>query len=420
MKRFLIIMICAGLPMSLCAQHFSNKAKVDPVNVTSFYKIKINPDIVSYSNDQFQDLRLFDNDGKEVPYLLNKEVVGEQNTAFATYGFKISNDGNKSIVIIENPNKDSIQQFLFEMKNANATRLLRISGSDNKADWYVVRDSFYFESLGDDNSPMIQRSLHFPETDYAFYEVEISNGANESPLNVIRVGKNSTSYIAALFQRVNNLSYKIVDSNKSTYIHFKMKPGNKIDKLSFNIDAPEMYKRSLIITKIMYADGQSNPSSTSNVSEISRIDNQTMNAELASNGSTNIDVGSFLGEEKCDSFIIQIQNLDDAPLHFKSIEAFQLGTTLTAKMEKGKTYFLYFGDSLLAAPAYDLVYFNKNIPANITSVNVQSVQAKDQPNKDEYNGDKDKWIVWAGLGIAGVTILLLTMNMMKKMKHTES
>jgi len=107
-------------------------------------------------------------------------------------------------------------------------------------------------------------------------------------------------------------------------------------------------------------------------------------------------------------------------LHFKSVEAFQLGTTITAKMEKGKSYFLYFGDSLLSAPAYDLVYFDKNIPDDITSVNVQAVQPKEQQNKDEYNGDKDKWIVWVGLGIAGVTILLLTLNMMKKMKHSDS
>ena len=422
MKRFIIIIIAAILPMSLWAQHFSNKAKVNPVSNTSFYNIRINTDVIGYCNDQLQDLRLFDNDGKEVPYLLKKQQANEQNTSFDTYPFTINKEGNKDIVVIENKNKDSIHQFLFEMKNADASRLIRISGSDNKANWFVVKDSFYFESYGNNNSPTIQKSLSFPETDYNFYKVEISNGSNESPLNIIRIGKNNSAAITAIYQRVNNLNYKMLDSNKCTFIHFKLKQSNKIDKLSFAIDAPEMYKRSIVITKFIRSQYPDNINYTASNSKSAKrnYEQATMSAELASNGSTNIDCANFLGEEKCDSFVVQIINQDDAPLHIQTITAFQLGTTITAKLEKEKTYFLYFGDSLLTAPVYDLVYFEKNISPKIETVDIQAIQPKEQKDKDEYNGNKDKWIVWIGLSIAGITILLLTINMMKKMKHAES
>lgn len=422
MKRFLTtIFVFVFLPISPWAQHFSNKAKVNSVTGNAFYRIKINSNIVAFCNNQLQDLRLFDNDGKEVPYLLNKEHLHEQHTTFNTYSFNQTKEGNKDIIIIENRNKDSIGQFLFEMKNADASRLIRISGSDNKDNWFVVRDSFYFESYGGNNSTMVQKTLQFPKTDYAFYKIEIRNNKNESPLNIVRIGNNNNATIPAIFQRVNGLSYTIIDSNKSTFIHFKIKPGNKIDRLAFTIDAPEMFLRSVIIKKFVAADYYSGNSGSAAISKKLRdYEPVTMNAELSSTYVNNIDCSQLLGNEKCDSFIIQVINKDDAPLHLKSIEGYQLGTTITAKLEKDKTYFLYFGDSLLTAPSYDLVYFNKNIPVDIKSIDVQEVQLKEQKDKDEYNGDADKWIVWIGLGLAGITILLLTINMMKKMNRNES
>jgi len=422
MKRFITIIALALLPISLWAQHFSNKAKVNPVTGNAFYKIKINADIIAFCNNDLQDLRLFDNDGNEIPYLLNKEHLYEQHTTFSTYSFNQTKEANKDIIIIENKNKDSIGQFLFEMKNADASRLIRISGSDNKDNWFVVRDSFYFESYGGDNTTMIQKSLQFPKTDYAFYKIEIRNNSNESPLNIIRIGNNNSSAIPAVFQRVNGITYTIADSNKSTFIHVRVKPGNKVDRLSFTIDAPEMFHRNVVIKKFINTGTYSNPSGSAIASKKIAREYQpvTMNAELSSTYVNNIDCSDFLGNEKCDSFIIQIMNQDDAPLHFKSIEGYQLGTTITAKLEKDKAYFLYFGDSLLTAPSYDLVYFNKNIPGNIKSIDVQNVQSKQQEDKDEYNGNKDKWIVWIGLGLAGITILLLTINMMKKMNHDQS
>lgn len=421
MKRFIVILTIITLPMTLWAQHFSHKAKVNPVSTDAFYKIRINADVVAFCNNQLQDLRLFDNDGTEVPYFLTKEQLNEQHTTFSTYAFKQTKDGNKDIIIVENKNKDSIGQFLLEMKNADASRLIRISGSDNKDNWFVVRDSFYFESYGDNNGTTIEKSLQFPKTDYGFYKIEIRNNNNESPLNIIRIGHKSNAFIAAVFQRVNGISYTVADSNKSTFIHFKAKPGNKIDRLAFTIDAPEMFFRKIIIKKFIADDYSDYSGSASGLKrKTSAYKPVTIEAELSSNYVNNVDCSDFLGVEKYDSFIIQIVNKDDVPLHFKSIEAYQLGTTITAKLGKDKTYFLYFGDSLLTEPSYDLVYFSKNIPVDIKSIDVQSVQPKQQEDKDEYNGNKDKMIVWIGLGLAGITILLLTMNMMKKMNKTEA
>src|ERR1700742_1224244 len=105
MKRFSFIILLVLAPALLLAQNFGYKAKVSPVGNTAFYNIKIDANIAGYANDQLQDLRLFDNDGNEVPYLLKKEAIGAQSTSFASYPFSISKEGNKGIIIIENKEK---------------------------------------------------------------------------------------------------------------------------------------------------------------------------------------------------------------------------------------------------------------------------------------------------------------------------
>jgi len=410
MKRILLLLCAGWLPGFGFAQHFTFKAKVPQVDTPAFYKIGIHSGIVGRSQGGLQDLRIFDNDGREVPYFLKQEEGNGQVSGFENYPFSITRNGKESILIVENRKKQPLRQFLFEMKNAEASRLVRISGSDNNADWFVVKDSFYFEPYSTENAATVQKLLSFPETDYAFYKVEIYDGQKEAPLNIIRVGRINTAAVSALYQPIADLDYRIVDSARSTFIFCKLKQANKIDRLVFDIDAPEFYKRSVTISRSVAGRAY-------NIRE-GRADytSPEMDAELISTGSGSLDCAALLGGGRYDAFTIRVQNGDDAPLHIRLLRAFQYSVAAVARLEKGKTYFLYFGDSLLTAPAYDIVFFEQHVPANIAGVEAGPVLPKEQAEKDEYNGSREKWIVWVGLGIAGVTILLLTLNMMKKMK----
>lgn len=403
------------LPGLVMAQNFSYKAKLKPVSQTAFYRININPEIAAFSQAPLRDLRLFDNEGKEVPYLIKKELSEQQETGFVTYPIVSTTAPDKQTLIIENREKRNIDQLIFEMKNADASRQLRISGSEDRVSWYVVKDSFNFTSFSEGNEATIRKSLNFPGTDYIFYKIEIKTGNNESPLNILTVGNYSTSTKEARYQLVNGLSYTRKDSNKITYLYFTCKPGNRIDKLAFTITGPELYKRNLVLKKDgdeAYRDSYTSTSQKQKRAAL--IDYRDY--ELSSDKEKSIDCSDFLGYSKDKSFTIEISNQDNEPLSISDIKAYQLTTTVTAKLAKDKTYFLYFGDSLLPEPAYDLVYFEKNLPENITTIEPLAVQPKELKDKDEYNSAKDKYIVWIGLGLAGIIILALTMSMMKKMK----
>lgn len=410
-----LFICCLLLPGAVRAQSFQYKAKVNPVSRTSFYKILISPDISGRSQPNMQDLRLFDNEGKETPYLMNREVAGQSETQFVTYPLTSAIEGTRQTVIIENKDKRHIDKFVFAMKNADASRLVRISGSEDKTNWYVVRDSFYFESYTDIDESIVKRSLAFPGGDYRFYKIEITRKNNEAPLNILNAGNYSTNTKEAAYQEVTGLTFTRTDTNKITRILVRCTPGNRIDKLEFSIARPEMYHRTLQISKLIEMEtGSSYSASVKKARYAPSTDFKSY--ELSSDRPASIICTGFLGYSKQKEFIIEIQNQDDQPLQITGIKAFQLTTTLTAKLEQGKNYFLYFGDSLLQTPAYDIVYFSKNLPTHIQTIEHEKVQPKNQIDKDEYDSTKDQYIVWIGLGLAGIIILILTLNMMKNMK----
>ncbi len=410
-----LFIACLLFPAMLKAQNFQYKAKVNPIEKTSFYKIVLKSDVNGLSRPNLQDLRLFDNDGKETPYLMNKEVAEQSETQFVTYPLASVITSDRQTIIIGNKDKRYIDKFVFAMKNASASRLVRISGSEGKTNWYVVRDSFYFESYSDVNESIVKKSLSFPGSDYAFYKVEIARGENEAPFNILNAGNYSSSAKQAAYQQVPGLSFTRTDSNKITRLHVTCKPANRIDKLVFSITGPEMYHRQVGVTGAVKSRSSDSYSASSKKATRTPV-LRSKSYEISSDRPATIMCGNFLGYEKQKDFIIEIQNLDDQPLQISDIKAFQLTSTITAKLEQGKTYFLYFGDSLLEVPAYDIVYFSKNLPTNIQTIEHQEVRSKSQKDKDEYDSSKDQYIVWIGLGLAGIIILILTLNMMKKMK----
>jgi hypothetical protein len=403
--------------MLLAAQNFTYKSKIAHVPANGFYKVALSSNLGAYASAQYQDLRLIDNEGKEIPYLLKKENVFQSQTDFVAYNILENNtEGVWQTVIIDNDGKHQIDQFIFEMKNAETDRTVRISGSNDQEKWYVVRDRFYFISMGSGGDATVRQQITFPVSDYRYFKVEIRM-KDKQALNILRVGYSNQAYKTPAFLKVNGLTFKSKDSNKRTLIQMSCLPANRIDKLVFHISAPDLFKRTGRIKKTIAVEESGNSSANLSMSSKKFRSTYTPEESFELNSETGraVETSSLLGDDKSDAFTIEIENFDNMPLKIDSITAYQLGSTLTAEMKKDKSYFLYFGDSLLSAPSYDLVYFQNKIPADAASVEMGEVQLKSVPVKDEYNQSKDKMLVWIGLGVIAVILFVITGSMVKKM-----
>ena len=137
MKKLIawIFFLCSG---SVYSQSFDREASLTPVPADGFYNLLLSPEISKYLNDQLSDIRIFDGDHREVPYLLTMEVPAQYRERLVEY--EIVEKGSKSrcctSVVLRNPNKTPINNIHLMIKNADASREVSLSGSDDKKNWF--------------------------------------------------------------------------------------------------------------------------------------------------------------------------------------------------------------------------------------------------------------------------------------------
>lgn len=418
--KFFIVALISLFSANSFAQNFQYKSKIPQVEKSGFYRIRLNPEIASHCNTNFEDLRLFDNKGKEIPFLYKKDQEVYTSNSFVDYPIVNSSEkGEWQSIVIQNSNKSKLDKLIFEMKNADADRIIKISGSENQNDWYVVKDSLFFSALDDADESTVYKMISFPTTDYQYLKVEIKN-KEKLPLQINRVGYSNSEITKPTLQKVNSISYVRNDSaNKNTYFKFTSNPSNKIDKIRFYISGPSLYHREVQLYKLEENYEDSYPNSKSLKSRGKRSVSQFINFNLTSEKLNEIPTSNYLGYNKVEEFQLEIKNNDNVPLQIDSIVCYQLTSSITAELNKDNSYFIYFGDSLLNGPLYDLVYFENKIPKNIETIEPNKVLPKTEKEEGEYNNQNDKYLVWIGIGIVGVILFLLVSNMLNTMKKEQ-
>lgn len=414
----LILLLCAvSAAAPVTAQHFSWKSRLTPVTNTGFYTIPLSPELTALSQDHWRDLRLMDDKGKEIPYLLKQSEGHLSSAPFVSYDIT-HQEANDSLqyIVIANAAKARIDHILLEMANADATRTLSVSGSNDQRVWYVVKDDAYFNAPTGATDDRLYKEVAFPLTNYVFYKITIHNG-RQQPLNITRAGYlEQQQTIQAAYSRVPGISFTQKDSSdKTSYIRISCTPANRIDRLVLHIGSPARYHRSGTIAIVRMAEAAANETGSSAYKR--RIGREADRVELSSDREPVIDLSAAADGAKYSGFELTLFNQDNQPLHIDSISACQAGAFLVAELEKGKTYDLYFGDTALSLPEYDIVYFQNKIPENSSSIAAGPVTVNEHndPAVVKASRDNSRYLVWAGLGIAGIAIAFMTTRMLRDM-----
>ncbi len=121
---------------------------------------------------------------------------------------------------------------------------------------------------------------------------------------------------------------------------------------------------------------------------------------------------------KTNRLLLIVDNKDNIPLALQSATASGLHTSVTAYLETGKHYTLYFGDSVAIAPSYDLEFFNDSIGNNIQPLGLKNIE-KIKPGtavKKEANNN-GKWLLWSIIISVLLLLLYFSLRMIKDISH---
>ncbi len=382
-------------------QTFTAEAPVPKVNSKGFYRILLDPATLVYASPDFANLRIIDDKNREVPYLLQEETP-----IFSTPQFKDYKIKSKSIeancctrLILENSTRQPISNISLIIKNAETSKSATLLGSDDQKIWYALKEKFFLDAINSQSQTFEIRILNFPLSNYAFLQLNI-NDSTSAPLNILRAGYYETQTTTGIYASVPSLIFSVADSvkQKQTVLSMKFDTARVVDKLELSITGQTYYQR---LATLYHRETRKNRKGKTET-----YNRFIQSVELTSTHSATI----ILDGEKVEHLILVVENNDNPPLQFNSVEAWQLNRYLTAFLENDKEYWLKFGDDEMDRPVYDLTFFKDSIPSQPTVLKIGMIKQTGPKTKNPKpsNFFTSNLFIWSA--IIGVAIVLSFMT----------
>ncbi|MGO4289015.1 hypothetical protein [Chitinophaga sp. RAB17] len=392
---------------------FTWQAALPPVAQSGFYHIALTPAVAAkLNNDVTPNFRIYQG-SKEVPYLLQEQVGGYDVSSFESFEVtdNIRSAGKNSTIVFHNTNGYTLDHFEMVFKNARVIKTMRISGSNDNKNWYGVTDTFVFDpasAVQDSSSTTLVKTIGIPSSNYAWYQLIIDDSTS-APVFIEKIGRYRTNSRAKEYTPVPAPTVSIVAVDKyprETRVQLNFDQPYLINKLSFNITAPALYRRrAVMMVERELFDGKKTIIQPEDIASFELSSDQPAQVVLPSPGNYR-------------RLLLVVQNDDNPPLQFGAVSAWQQTIWLTASLQQGQSYLVKGGDVNLPAPVYDLAYFKDSVPANIPLIQPEqpvniavAVTAEATPTVF-----KSKWWIWLGIIAIAVFLVFIAFKMLKEMQ----
>jgi len=407
-KSFLFIILSIFYSLHSYCQDFNRIATFTNTYSNGFVNIWLSPEINSKLSQNFHDLRIYDSQNKEIPYILQSEKVLNHSVFFKEYKIiekKHVSAQNYTRIVIHNPEKKMIDNISVIIKNAEVKKWLKLNGSDDNKTYYVLNDNYIYNSNPNPDGTSEIKVLHFPSTDYEYLELLVSDYFDK-PINILTVGYYDYKTENGLYSELEIKSFEqLEDTDKQeTTINFSFSESQYIDKFEFVFDGPTYYLRN---AELFYE--------TQVLTKKQKVIKQWQlieNFEINSYSKATI----FSENLKAEKIKLVIKNNDNEALNIKSIKARQLTKYLTAELKKDEKYTIKFSNNEAKKPNYDLKFFADSIDKNLPLIKIDTIQAISQTETTKKESIFTSIYVWIALSFVVFGLGFMSFKMMKDIK----
>jgi len=406
MKRFIFL---AFVSASVYGQEFVGQATIPPVPTDGFYRIDISSPLNPLLNPDFSNLRIHDRAGQEVPFIIQEGVAVQHTEEFKEYDIveKKLQKGCCTSLLLHNPDGQPINNISLSIKNAEVYKSATLLGSDDKQNWFALKEQFTLSSINNPNQTSEIKIIDFPLSNYNFYWLRIDDSTS-APLNILKAGYYTVSSERGAFTSLP-LQVQLADSaaSKETYLFIHLDSAYFVDEFDLSMTGPEYFLRraSLYQKKTLPPDKKG---------IVVHYYEQLSAFQLSSKQTTRI----TLPKLKVSELMVVIENDDNPPLTLGSCNAYQLSRYLTAWLKKDIEHTLKIGSANTASPVYDLAFFKDKIPASPPLLTIHNLTAfeKEEP-QSSTTIFTNPIIIW---GAIIVTILILGFMVIKMVNESGS
>lgn len=334
-------------------QAFRGEATLPDVTSDGFYRVAVSPALGTYLNERFTNLRIYDRELQEVPYIFQKEEPAYYTTHFKSYEIVASTRQKNccTTLILRNPDGRPINNLSLSIKNAEVTKTATLLGSDDRENWFALKQRFTVSAIDNRSKTSEVRIIDFPLSNYSYYQLQLDDSTS-APLNILSAGYYEVTSEDGKYTAIAPKTVMKADSThqKRTYVKLAFDTTQVIDKIVLSMTgAPYFLRSATLLSTIAVTDRKGNKSVSYEPLAI---------FEISSKQPSVIELPGTRARE----LTMRIENADNPALELGSARAYQLNRYFTAWLKKGDHYTIKVGDTGMAAPQYDLGFFRDNIP----------------------------------------------------------
>lgn len=352
---------------------------------SAYKQFFITEDIYENSKNNLEDIRIINNNGKEIPYVIETEKEQDKYREKVVARAKITEiltkkDKMEFIVKFDSGSslKDIIGNKLEMIPTRNFYTEYTLFGSNNDIDWEWITSGEIYKTPEKSNLTM-----EFSKKRYEYYKVVTPlDKGNIFDEAILKLSDNETGKQEIVKTK---LDYKLEQREKSTILKIKSK---FLPLKNIVLDVDDEFKRnySLRDEDNLYQEGV--------ISKVGEKSNLEINLENVS---------------KSSEITVEIRNGDNLPLKIKSVTGNYVPDRVVFKAVEGENYKVTFGNENLKKPEYDLGEFVDLITERDTVTTGKITKIEDKGN---LNLEKN-YMVYYNIFI-GIIVLILIIFMARR------
>lgn len=389
------------VPFFISAQGFDYKVELKTVT-ENWMQIDLNTKVLSKVQSDFSDVRIYEfgdsKDTLEVPY-----IIKSLENKFTEKGinFKLLNQSIKDedlYLTFQTINDIEINEIELILNEDNYTYNIDLEGSTQQTEWFKLLKDYRILSIKNANTNYQFSKISFPLSNYKFYRVRIKN-AKEGSLKSASIKQKNK--ISGEFVSYEN-DFTQIQKDKKTIVTIILNERVPINECILNFTSEVDFYRQI---NIKYLD---NNVQTENLE-------QNRFTPLSNSYLSSLEKNSFPFETVFTNKIqIEISNFDNQALVLKNIEIKGPKYELIARFtNKNAQSFMFFGNSNLQSPQYDMVHFEDKIPTTLNVLEIGEVINLTQPKTESTFLNNKLWL-WLIIAFIIALLAYFSLDMLKK------
>lgn len=374
--------------------------------------IYLDREVYHYAKADLGDLRLIDEEGKDVPYYIYNEEAYEQRNK-KVYSANIVGTFNKNdreyfdIEVEQEKNKDRWLTYLeISITSSNFASSVIMQGSYDAVAWDAINDGkemhLYQVASGS------QMRFYFNEpVKYSYFRMSMPKQLEEVGINHVLAAFEETQYYLQNYCEEKESVFEINNNNerKITVVTIENSDHLRISKLLFNIRG--IFTRSYTL----YGVDTTNMTTMLKAGSLYSTDINAKSSDIA----INMDRGKIY-----DTYRVEIENLDDSPLTINQIKEVYYIDKLVFEAKGDRQYMLTYGDGGLDAPQYDIAYYAQDIEQQEQNIATFGEATLLEVQKDELKKEKDYSIILKIIiAITSLLLIVIIISNNKRMGETD-